>query len=160
MEMNGNPDESCTPDDDRLRDLPLGQDQESSHGDCGCPEIANGVPSKDDHGSGDGAGRCRRHSLDEGANLSVVGKAQVRRPQQDHEEIDGQKDAKTGGAGSWNSLYQVSDEPDGDHHWAWGDHSDRNSVEKLGIGEPMMLLNNTSVKKRNNGQAAAEHEQT
>ena len=34
------------------------------------------------------------------------------------------------------------------------------SIKKLGFGQPMMILDHVSMKKRNNREAAAKHKQT
>src|SRR5207248_1972138 len=57
----------------------------------------------------------------------------------------------------WTS-HKISEEAGGNDHRAGSNHGDGDRVEKLAIGEPVVLLNDSAVEKWNNGEAAAENE--
>src|SRR5262249_29248102 len=58
---------------------------------------------------------------------------------------------------AFQTADQETDEPDRNDHRARGNHGDRHGIEELAVVEPLKFLYHTTVQKRNNPQAAAEH---
>src|SRR6267154_5115209 len=113
-----------------------------------------------DNRSGNGSRRCRGDAQDEGTDLRISGKAFVEGADDYDEKIDRQEDTQRGSARAGHSRNQIPDEGDGYHHRTGRDHGHSDGIKKLGFGQPMMLLDYSSMKKWNNGETAAKHKQT
>lgn len=92
--------------------------------------------------------------------MDILGESLIERAKHNHEQIHGQEHAQRGSARARAAGDEIADEGNGDHHRAGCNHGYGHCIEELGLGQPMMLLDHSSVKKRNNRQAAAKDKQT
>ena len=59
--------------------------------------------------------------------------------------------------GPGKTCDQATDECNCDDHGSGCDHRNRDCVQELSFGQPMIFMNHTVMKKWNDGQTAAEH---
>ena len=100
-----------------------------------------------------------RHAVDEG--LARVGLSAKRRKYgagMIDEQVAGQEDADRGRGRAERPGDEVADEGDGDDDRPGRDHRDRDRVEELPLGQPVVLVDDAAVEERHDRQAAAEHE--
>jgi hypothetical protein len=76
----------------------------------------------------------------------------------DCEQITGKKRGDRSHTGALPTRDKISDESNGDDDRPRCNHRYRNRVKELLLIQPMVLLDNTTIKERNDRQTAAEYE--
>ncbi len=114
--------------------------------------------AKNIYGTGNGAGRSGCYSFERSACLRVSRDPRKIWADKKNNQINRHENSCSGGHRAPWARDEISDKTRSDDHRAGSDHSDGNRIEKLAVGEPVVLLDNSTVKKWDNGQAAAKDE--
>jgi hypothetical protein len=118
------------------------------------------VFAEDDDRSGDSPGCRRRNAVDEGTDLRIPGEALVEWADDYYEKIYRQENTQGGSARAGGSKNDIPNESNRNHYRAGRNHGYGYGIKKLGFRQPMMFLDNASMKKWNNREAAAKDKQT
>src|SRR6266851_2532097 len=126
--------------------------------DGGSGDVSDGLAAQHHDGAGDGARGCCGGAFDEGFDLRVVAVPDEPASRDGDAEIDGNEDRGGGDEGAGKARHEVADEGGGDDDRPWGDQANRDGVDELAAGQPVVLGDDSLAQERDDGQAAAEDE--
>src|SRR5205085_12124192 len=122
-----------------------------------CRESHNASATKQNHRTCNGTGCRSSHPTDK---CGYAGSFAILPKQTDGnngEQVAGQKRSQSSNTGTGKSRHEKANKSHGNHHRPWSNHRNSHRVNKLVIGEPMMLLHHSTIEKGNDGKTASKH---
>lgn len=74
--------------------------------------------------------------------------AAIGTPQEQDKQESGQEDRDCHYDRTRDAKHEISGDRADDHHWAWRDDSERDAIDKLPLGEPVMVADKSLMQER------------
>src|SRR6185369_12205172 len=149
---------SCRGNKQRLGRLPAPENYQADDADDDGSRICYGTLPENDGCTGNSSRCCGCSSFDKTFQSRMFPVSYDKAPDEQHEQVNRQKNPGSSDCRSRKSGNQIADKCGSNDDRPRGNDTDSNSIEKLALGQPVILKDNSLMEERHYRQSTAERE--